>query len=170
MLVTGSTAVAASHIDSVTLHSAVGAGHGPMDADRLFEQSWRRQGLLDRLRSTRALIIDEISQVSSVTFNAVERLFQRVKGNTLPMGGSQLVTCGDFLQLRPVTPTGYHSTCVPLAFESEAWAAAAFVFYHLTVLFRQGDGQQGFRNNLARVRRWDIAGGLVSKIMSTGDH
>ena len=86
------------------------------------------------------------------------------------MGGSQLVTCGDFLQLRPVTPTGYHSTCVPLAFESEAWAAAAFVFYHLTVLCRQGDGQQGFRNNLARVRRWDIAGGLVSKIMSTGDH
>ena len=84
---TGSTAVAASHIDSVTLHSAVGAGHGPMDADRLFEQSWRRQGLLDRLRSTRALIIDEISQVSSVTFNAVERLFQRVRATPFRWAG-----------------------------------------------------------------------------------
>ena len=170
VLVTASTAVAASHIDGVTLHSAVGAGHGPMDGDRLFQQCGRRQGLLDRLRSTRALVIDEISQVSSVTFNAVQRLFQLVKGNSLPMGGVQLVTCGDFLQLPPVTPTGYCGSRVPLAFESGAWAAAAFVFCHLTVVFRQGDGQQDFRDRLARVRRGDMDSGLVSHIMSTADH
>ena len=122
VLVIASTAVAASHIDGVTLHSAVGAGHGPMGGDLLIQQCGRRQGLLDRLLSTRALVIDEISQVSSVTFNAVQRLFQLVKGNSLPMGGVQLVTCGDFLQLPPVTPTGYCGSRVPLAFESGAWA------------------------------------------------
>ena len=49
------------------------------------------------------LIIDEISMVSAEFFHMLEAMVKQVRGLDLPWGGLQLVACGDFFQLPPIS-------------------------------------------------------------------
>jgi ATP-dependent exoDNAse (exonuclease V) alpha subunit len=48
------------------------------------------------------LIIDEISMVGRQLFTIMDKILQLLRGNALPMGGTQLIVLGDFYQLPPV--------------------------------------------------------------------
>lgn len=61
----------------------------------------------------------------------------RSRSPSRPFGGIQLVLCGDFFQLPPVTRSG--ETC-RLCFESEAWSSAVQATVVLRRVFRQTDG------------------------------
>lgn len=55
-----------------------------------------------QLAYLKILIIDEISMVSSGTFNYIDKRLLQIKDSTQPFGGITVVAVGDLYQLRPV--------------------------------------------------------------------
>ena len=67
------------------------------------------------LRLVRAvLIIDEVSMVDAELFEKIEYIAREVRKNPYPFGGIQLVCCGDFFQLPPVSRTNSATYATPL--------------------------------------------------------
>ena len=64
------------------------------------------------------LIIDEISMVDAKYFDRLEVIARRLRNNDQPFGGIQLILCGDFFQLPPVTKNKEESS---LCFEALSW-------------------------------------------------
>lgn len=58
--------------------------------------------VIQRISRTDVLVIDEISMLSAKIFEQIEITFRFVKGNSAPFGGTQIILCGDFYQLKPV--------------------------------------------------------------------
>ena len=54
-------------------------------------------------RKCKHLIIDEVSVVVGNYFKKLEHVARSVKNNDKPFGGIQLIMCGDFFQLPPVS-------------------------------------------------------------------
>ena len=102
---TASTGAAASLIGGTTLHAfaGIGTGNGTLEhcislASREPHASvWRRCG---------CLVIDEISMIDAEFFDKLEAVARSVRKNRKPFGGIQLVLCGDFCQLPPVSKEG----------------------------------------------------------------
>jgi len=55
-----------------------------------------------RLRTAQTLVIDEISMLSATSLSNLDLVLKTVRQNQSPMGGLQVIICGDFLQLPPV--------------------------------------------------------------------
>lgn len=62
----------------------------------------KAQQFASRLAGVRMLIFDEISMVRSDTFEMMNQICQKAKGNDLPFGGISVVVVGDLFQLPPV--------------------------------------------------------------------
>lgn len=88
-----------------TLHSFFwrGFGHysdGYLEPAEIQDHQWRSMAIeLDRVSM---LIFDEISMVRSDTFEMMNQLCQKAKGNKAPFGGIPIVLVGDMFQLPPV--------------------------------------------------------------------
>lgn len=94
-----------------------------------------------RIKSCRVLIIDEISMLSKFNFMVLNKLFKRVKNNSMPMGGCQLLVFGDFLQLPPVGSDGIPFSS-KYCFESDDWKEIfdeKYCIVHLDEIYRQTD-------------------------------
>lgn len=98
--VTAPTGSAALLISGTTLHSFLGAGLATDPVDEILKRLGKEAR--QRIWRARVLIIDEVSMVSAEFFDKVEEVVRRVKAVDKPMGGVQLIMCGDFLQLPPV--------------------------------------------------------------------
>ena len=96
------------------------------------------------------LVIDEISMVSAEMFEFLETTVRHIRGDDAPFGGLQLVLCGDFFQLPPVSQTvAIVSVAVRypddvflnrgLAFQCPAWARCSLWHLRLTTVWRQAD-------------------------------
>ena len=68
----------------------------------------------------------------------LERVARAVRGNDRPFGGLQLILCGDFLQLPPVTKETDQKD-VRFCFQSAAWERCVHVSFELTQVHRQSD-------------------------------
>ena len=68
----------------------------------------------------------------------MERVARAVRGNDRPFGGLQLILCGDFLQLPPVTKETDQKE-VRFCFQSPAWERCVHVSFELTQVHRQSD-------------------------------
>ena len=66
---------------------------GRLQADAL------KQSLLKR---TDVFVIEEIGMISAEYFVALDNVLRRVKGNSLPWGGTLMLSCGDGKQLPPI--------------------------------------------------------------------
>lgn len=62
----------------------------------------KAQQFASRLASVSMLVFDEISMVRSDTFEMMNQICQKAKGNTSPFGGIPVVVVGDLFQLPPV--------------------------------------------------------------------
>ncbi|CAL1696183.1 unnamed protein product [Somion occarium] len=176
--ITASTGIAAINIGGCTLHSwaGIGLGKGPLnvllrkvfasgrnneeedgaeDSDS-YESKPRKQSALERWRTTRVLIIDEISMIDGSLFDKLESIAQIVRKNPAPFGGIQLVLSGDFLQLPPV-PDRRNGASVPstFAFEATSWESCVGKPLHLRKVFRQRD--QTFVDILNAMRHGDVS-------------
>ena len=49
------------------------------------------------------MIIDEISMVSNLMLNFIDKSIQALKGTTVPFGGVSIIAVGDLYQLKPVS-------------------------------------------------------------------
>ena len=102
---TASTGAAACHIGGTTLHAFAGIGIGSGTLEHCIEMA-SQEHRAAQWRKCRCLVIDEISMIDAEYFDKLEAVARRVRNNRKPFGGIQLVLCGDFLQLPPVTKDG----------------------------------------------------------------
>jgi ATP-dependent DNA helicase PIF1 len=101
--ITASTGVAATHINGITLNSWAGVGIKRNLTEADLEELLKRSYLKKRILKTQILVIDEISMLPYYTLDAVDMLCRRIRQDDRPFGGIQVVFCGDFFQLPPVT-------------------------------------------------------------------
>ena len=85
-----------------TLHAFAGIGSGTKPLDQC-KQLAARHHYAAQWRKCRHLIIDEVSMVDADFFDKMESVARTIRKNRQPFGGIQLILCGDFLQLPPVT-------------------------------------------------------------------
>ena len=101
--VTASTGIAATHLGGTTIHSWSGLGIrdvlSPYEMDALEQRSY----LWKRYHATRVLIIDEISMLHHFQLDLIDKLCRAFKRINTPFGGMQVVFCGDFFQLPPIS-------------------------------------------------------------------
>lgn len=115
---TASTGVAACNIGGLTIHSWSGVGLGTDSLEALVARNSKNHRAKQRWKKTEILVIDEISMLTASVFDKISELGKRMRNNSQPFGGLQLVLCGDFFQLPPV---GVGSGRNGYAFESRVW-------------------------------------------------
>lgn len=131
--VCASTGIAAVQVGGLTLHSWAGLGL----ADQSAEDTAANMGgaARKRIKAAKILAIDEISMIDAKLFDMLDTVFQTIRNKRLPFGGVQLVLFGDFLQLPPVSKSGWSG----FAFESRAWGSARIETRVLRKVWRQAD-------------------------------
>lgn len=160
--VTASTGIAALNLGGLTIHrwSGMMLGPGENESDeqhmaQLVRDSRRgvRAGF-DRVRSCRALIIDEVSMLAGRALDFLDHLARTLRRDDRPFGGIQIIVLGDFLQLPPVSRGSQGD--YDWAFQSRAWSDAGFQVVELTKVHRQDD--PAFIHALADMRLGHIRG------------
>ena len=136
--VTASTGAAAVLIGGTTLHAFAGIGLGKEDAAALVKRVYANKLTSARWQRARALIIDEVSMIDCDLFDKMDYIARQLKTPGRPFGGLQLIVCGDFFQLPPVSGS---SATGPkrFAFQSEAWKQAVQETVELKRVMRQGE-------------------------------
>ena len=102
---TASTGAAASLIGGTTLHAFAGIGTGNGTLEHCISLASRESHAVIWRRCC-CLVIDEISMIDAEFFDKLEAVARSVRRNRMPFGGIQLVLCGDFCQLPPVSKEG----------------------------------------------------------------
>ncbi|MBE9487553.1 MAG: HRDC domain-containing protein [Bacteroidetes bacterium] len=110
---------------------------------------------LSIIRSLELLIIDEISMVRADMLDEINNILKKIRRNSKPFGGVQVLLIGDMQQLSPVVkeedrqilkqyyPSFYF-------FDSEVYRSSDFVCIELKKIYRQSD--KAFIDLLAKVR------------------
>ena len=99
--VTASTGIAATHINGQTIHSWSGIGLANALTDNLVTTIRTRRKR--RLQAADVLVIDEVSMMHAWLFDMVDQVCRRIRRDSHPFGGLQVVLSGDFFQLPPVS-------------------------------------------------------------------
>lgn len=146
--VTASTGIAAVNIGGSTIYSWAGIGLANMPLDKIIGNIFTAKfsKLRRKIKQARGLAIDEISMISAEVFAILDKVFQAVRENNMPMGGMQIVLFGDFLQLPPIMNNQNSGFC----FDSEAWRNLDLQVFNLQKTFRQSDDR--FINLLNNLR------------------
>lgn len=154
--VTASTGVAATHLNGMTINAWAGIGIKHSLTISEINDLLQRKYLRERIRKTKVLIIDEVSMLSSQTFETLNEVLQAFKGNSLPFGGMQIVLCGDFFQLPPIEKfeTSY-------LYSSPLWKALDLKVCYLEKPYRQHDKQflhllDQIRHNEINTQTWEL--------------
>ncbi|XP_057344873.1 ATP-dependent DNA helicase PIF1 isoform X2 [Manis pentadactyla] len=161
---TASTGVAACHIGGTTLHAfaGVGSGRAPLaQCVALAQRPGVQQGWLNCQR----LVIDEISMVEADLFDKLEAVARAVRQQNKPFGGIQLIICGDFLQLPPVTKG---SQPPQFCFQAKSWRRCVPVTLELTEVWRQAD--QTFISLLQAIRLGRCSDEVTRQLRATATH
>ncbi|KAI7697994.1 hypothetical protein SSS_04243 [Sarcoptes scabiei] len=174
--VTASTGIAACQINGITLHlfagipsswledvpgsdSKANESHklAPME---IFKRIQKNELKLQRWKNCKCLIIDEISMVPGDYFSTLDRVARIIRKQDQPFGGIQIVVCGDFLQLPPISRKGTKKKS--LAFQTQAWRDVIKYSFELRKIQRQTD--RNFIDVLQKIRVGEIDD-LVTKTL-----
>lgn len=135
--VTASTGIAATHLQGTTLHSWSGIGV----RDNLTQKDLEKLLTTDRIKrnykKTKVLIIDEISMLHKHQLDMVDTIARYILNCDHAFGGMQIVLCGDFFQLPPVSSASIKE--IQFAFEALAWKNGDFHVCYLHEQHRQGN-------------------------------
>ncbi len=143
--VTASTGIAATHIGGQTIHSWSGLGIKDTLTDYDIENLMERQYLYKRFEKTKVLIIDEVSMLHHFRLDLIEWICRQMKRNESPFGGMQIILCGDFFQLPPVSRRRFDGVdfIEPIesefAFKAESFLNSKFTICYLSEQHRQKD-------------------------------
>jgi ATP-dependent DNA helicase PIF1 len=158
--VTATTGLAASHLGGSTIHAW--SGIGVMDAlpgNFVANLSKARQGIIAK---TDVLVIDEISMLHDFRLDMVDQAARLVRQDVRPFGGIQVILCGDFFQLPPVTRG--EQTTGNFVVNSQAWRDLDPVICILEEQHRQDDAD--FLAILNALRAGDIRRGHAETLLS----
>ncbi|XP_035114742.1 ATP-dependent DNA helicase PIF1 isoform X1 [Callithrix jacchus] len=161
---TASTGVAACHIGGTTLHAFAGIGSGQAPLAQCVALA-QRPGVRQSWLNCQRLVIDEISMVEADLFDKLEAVARAVRQQNKPFGGIQLIICGDFLQLPPVTKG---SQPPRFCFQAKSWKRCVPVTLELTKVWRQAD--QTFISLLQAVRLGRCSDEVTRQLQATAAH
>ena len=156
--ITASTGIAATHIGGMTIHSWSGIGIkrnlDKYELDRIASN----ERIAKRIRSSKVLIIDEVSMLGPRTLSMVDMVCREVKQSDQAFGGLQVLLVGDFFQLPPVVERGeseFQKTLIEeatarFAYDAPCWLTTGFITCYLTEQYRQDD--RNFLSILSAIR------------------
>ncbi len=152
--ITASTGIAATHMGGMTIHSWSGIGISASLTQHDLDVMSDRAYLKRRFDRVKVLIIDEISMLHHFRLDLVNSVLKAMKLNDKPFGGVQVILCGDFFQLPPVSRMGEPET--HFVYKSEAWTEGRFAVCYLSEQFRQKDDDDVL-SILNEIRRGDVS-------------
>ena len=160
--VTASTGIAATHMGGVTIHSWSGIGV----RDRLSKEEITEIGekpyVKKKAAEAKVLIIDEVSMLHHFRLDMVDRVLKHIKRSEEPFGGLQVVLCGDFFQLPPVSRAGEPAS--RFIYDSDSWKSAGFAVCYLHENFRQND--DAILSILNEIRSGEVSDGAREELKS----
>jgi len=130
--VTASTGVASTHLNGTTIHSWSGAGIKDKFILDDFYKIKNNKYSFKRIFNTDVLIIDEISMIQSHVLDLIEEICRFIKNPDKIFGGIQIILCGDFFQLPPVSKNKKN-----YCFNSQAWQILNLKICYLNKVYRQ---------------------------------
>lgn len=136
--VTASTGIAATHLQGQTIHAWSGIGVKDELTDEDLDKLIKKSNIKRNYKKTKVLVIDEISMLHAHQLDMVDTIARFMLGNNLPFGGIQVILCGDFFQLPPVS-SSFSQKDSTFAFESDIWQNNTFKICYLEEQHRQGD-------------------------------
>ncbi len=148
--VTATTGLAATHLNGTTIHAWSGMGireklppkfHNSLSQDRI-----------DTINKTDVLIIDEISMMHNFQLDIVDEILRSVRNSDLPFGGIQVILCGDFFQLPPVSREKKLTSS--FVTHSDVWDKSDLVICYLNEQHRQKD--RSYAEILGAIRNNDL--------------
>ncbi len=156
--VTASTGIAATHMGGITIHSWAGIGVKDKLSEYDIDEIAGKENTAKRIMAARVLIIDEVSMLHHYRLDMINRVLKRVRNSHLPFGGLQIIVCGDFFQLPPISRASAYSPSddngqlfecdeynksgsSEFAYHSRAWKETQFIVCYLEEQFRQNDPQ-----------------------------
>ncbi len=148
--VTATTGLAATHLNGSTIHSWSGIGIHDILPTNFHE--YLLKGRRDTIQKTDVLIIDEISMLHHYRLDMVDEIARKVRGRNEPFGGLQVILCGDFFQLPPVTRNG--QALGEFVVNARSWQEFDPVVCYLGEQHRQDDDD--FLGILSALRAGDI--------------
>ncbi len=141
--ITASTGIAATHLGGVTIHSWCGMGIKDKmtnaDIKKLFSKN---KAAVKRIQEAKVLIIDEVSMLHAHQLDLINEICCRVRTDLGAFGGLQIVLCGDFFQLPPVTRGSEKGRFVN---ESAAWQQMDLSVCYLEKQYRQSENNDLYR-------------------------
>eukprot|EP00586_Coscinodiscus_wailesii_P019392 CAMPEP_0172500930 /NCGR_PEP_ID=MMETSP1066-20121228/144210_1 /TAXON_ID=671091 /ORGANISM="Coscinodiscus wailesii, Strain CCMP2513" /LENGTH=651 /DNA_ID=CAMNT_0013275431 /DNA_START=541 /DNA_END=2496 /DNA_ORIENTATION=+ len=147
IIVTATTGIAACNVGGVTIHSFAGIGTGEGQLSNLVAKVMGNSHAKKRWRECDVLVIDEVSMMPASFLDNLNFVAKRARDDRREFGGIQVVLCGDFFQLPPVSlkSGGF-------AFEAECWSRVVQCSILLKQIFRQnGDTELMEILNEARI-------------------
>lgn len=113
---------------------------------------------------TTTIVIDEFGMTHSSTMFFMDKTLQKIRKNSDPFGGLQVVMVGDLFQLQPIVKTEdrreyFNLHGYPEPFMYKDWNSLNITTQHLTKVYRQKDEEfSGVLNRLrtGRMTKWDI--------------
>ncbi|HEV2613991.1 MAG TPA: AAA family ATPase [Gammaproteobacteria bacterium] len=136
--VTASTGIAATHLQGTTIHFWSGIGVRDHLTQKDLEKLRTEERIKRHYKKTKVLIIDEISMLHQYQLDMVDMIARSILDCDKPFGGIQVVLCGDFFQLPPVSSIASGAEKL-FAFEGSAWKSGDFHVCYLHEQHRQGD-------------------------------
>ncbi len=163
--VTASTGIAASHINGRTIHSWCGIGINEKLTDSQLKGLKEKDNLSSRIIPAKVLIIDEISMLNANRLDLIDQVCKVFKQDLRPFGGMQVVLCGDFFQLPPVSRGKEDDRFVT---ESKIWKNMDLKICYLEEQHRQEDKKflsvlSDIRNNTANLKTHELLQGRLNK-------
>ena len=131
--ITAPTGIAALNVGGTTVHRWCGMQLGPQDGEDFLQAAERLEshpavhGARKRVRATEVLVVDEISMMAGRHLDFLNYWVKRIREDSRPFGGLQVIFLGDFLQLPPVRTD--QSKPYDWAFLSKAWEEAEKLAY-----------------------------------------
>jgi len=135
--VTASTGLAATNIGGTTINRFAGIGLGLENSIRLSNRVRKSRSAADRWKTTKYLVIDEVSMIDATMFTKLNDVAKMVRGIDKPFGGIQLIITGDFFQLPPVSKRSSSGDGADFCFNSDAWRECIDETFLLTKVYRQ---------------------------------
>lgn len=135
--VTASTGIAATNLHGTTIHSWSGIGIKDSLTQHDLEKLLLKQHIKRNYKKTKVLVIDEISMLHKHQLDMVDIVSRYMIDSEKPFGGIQIVLCGDFFQLPPVS--SYSTDEKQFAFEASAWENGGLHTCYLSEQHRQGN-------------------------------
>ncbi len=167
---TATTGLAATHLNGCTIHSWAAIGINDELKPNFFD--YLPKSRIKSIVNADVLIIDEISMLHDYRLDMIDTVLKNVRGKDVPFGGIQILLCGDFFQLPPISRSNSGES--NFVINSSSYKDLDPVICYLEEQHRQDDEQ--YLNILNAIRSGEVSKDhydlLMSRLnaeLSTGD-